>query len=293
MAEPPEPRARVLLYAFHDMGRAVLEALLADGWPVVGLFTHRVEADEDWFRPPEPAARAAGVPVFHPRDPNTPRALAAARALAPDLILSAMYRRLLGPPLLALPRRGALNLHPSLLPRYRGRAPVNWAILNEEPESGLTLHHMAPAADAGDIVAQARLALAPDETALTLHRRLIPLAVALVREWLPRVVAGTAPRTPQDERAATTCRKRTPADGALDWRWPATRCDALVRAVTRPYPGAFGAVDGRVLRVWRTRPTADLPGARPGDARTIAGTRHVQTGRGALALLEWEEDGGG
>jgi methionyl-tRNA formyltransferase len=288
MPEPAPGDARVLLYAFHDAGRGVLAALLADGWPVVGLFTHRAAPDEGWFAPPEGLARAAGVPVFRDRSPNRPAAVARARALRPDVILTVMYRRLLGAPLLSLPARGAFNLHPSLLPRGRGRAPVNWAIADGEPETGVTLHELRPEADAGPIVAQARLPIAPDDTARTLHARLVPLFVALTRAWLPRIAAGTAPREPQDEARATTYPRRGPGDGAIDWTAPARRLDALVRAVTRPYPGAYARWEGQPLRVWAAAERPDLPGAEPGEARAQDGELRAQTGAGALALRDWE-----
>ena len=279
---------RILLYAFHDAGRAVLEALLADQWPVVGLFTHEADAGESWFRPPEALARASGVPVFFARSPNRPRWVEVARALQPTVVLSVMYRRLLGPALLALPPLGAYNLHPSLLPRLRGRAPVNWALVQEERETGVTLHRMTAAADAGDIVAQAAISIAPRETALTLHRRLVPLFRALARTWLPRIVAGTAPLHPQDPTAATTFGKRGPADGSVDWHASAARVDALVRAVTRPYPGAVATFDGRPLFVWRVAPRAAGGAGPPGTTRLLNGRPVVSTGQGEVVLLDWQ-----
>lgn len=283
------PGPRVLLFAHHEAGRACLDALLTDGVPVVGLFTHRARDDEGWMARPEPLAREAGVPVYRPRSPNRPRWVQTARALRPELILSVMYRRLLGPDLLALPPRGALNLHPSLLPRYRGRCPVNWTLIHGEEKTGVTLHHMAAEADAGDIVAQRVLRIRPDDTALTLHRRLVPLFVALLRDTLPALSTGTAPRTPQNPAEATTFGGRGREDGAFEWTWPAPRIERLVRAVARPYPGAFADWEGQRLTVWaaEARPPGDAP-LPPGSARREGDRLVFGTGDGLLLVNEWQ-----
>ena len=198
-----------------------------------------------------------------------------------------MYRRLLGPELLRLAPLGAYNVHPSLLPRYRGRCPVSWVLIHGETETGVTLHDMTAEADAGDIVAQRRLTIAPDETSQSLHHRLVPLFVAVIRDTLPAIAAGTAPRAPQDERQASTFGGRGPDDGAFDWTWSAVRIERLVRAVTRPYPGAFARFEGRRLFVWRAALRSAPPGP-PGTAGVVGGELVVTTGDGGLALHEWQ-----
>jgi UDP-4-amino-4-deoxy-L-arabinose formyltransferase / UDP-glucuronic acid dehydrogenase (UDP-4-keto-hexauronic acid decarboxylating) len=155
--------------------------------------------------------------------------------------------------LLALAPLGAFNLHPSLLPAYRGRAPVNWVLVNGERETGVTLHHMVARADAGDIVGQRSVSIDDSDTALTLYRKLVPLGVELVTELHPKIVASTAPRRKMDLSLGSYVGRRRPDDGRIDWRWPARRIFNLVRAVTHPYPGAFCFVGGCKLMIWEAR----------------------------------------
>ena len=164
------------------------------------------------------------------------------------------YRYLLPDAILNSATIGAFNLHGSLLPKYRGRAPVNWMIVNGEREAGMTLHHMVARADAGDIVAQRACAIDDNDTALTLYRKLVPLGAEMIREYHPLIVAGRAPRTTQDSDAGQLFRP-PPAreDGRIDWRWPARRIFNLVRAVTHPYPGAFCFAAGEKLFIWQAR----------------------------------------
>src|SRR5213076_875592 len=151
----------------------------------------------DWFESVAELARVHRLPLFTAASPELPAIVETLRAEAPDVLLSVWYRRLLGPDLLALPRIAALNLHGSLLPAYRGRAPVNWVLVNGERQTGVTLHHMTAEADAGDIVAQAAIDIEPDDIALTLYTRLVKVGVDLLMEWYPAVVAGRAPRRRQ------------------------------------------------------------------------------------------------
>jgi methionyl-tRNA formyltransferase len=248
---------RCVLFAYHEAGYACMEALLGMGAPITGLFTHRDSADEEvWWRSCAELARAHGIPVHTPEQFDD-TVLAAVRRYAPDVIYSAYYRSLIPSAVLALAPLGAYNLHGSLLPGYRGRAPVNWMLVNGEREGGVTLHHMVARADAGDIVAQRGVAIDDDDTALTLYRRLVPLWAALIREYHPLIVAGRAPRRAQDLSRGSYYGRRRPEDGRIDWRWPARRIFNLVRAVTHPYPGAFCFVDGRKLFIWEARIAAE------------------------------------
>lgn len=244
--------ARCVLFAYHEMGYACMEALLKMGAPIVALFTHRDDANEEiWWRSCTELAEERGIPV-HP-DENVETAVTAIAALKPAVIYSFSYRHLIPESVLALVPLGAFNLHPSLLPAYRGRAPVNWVLVNGERETGVTLHHMVARADAGDIVAQRALAIDDADTALTLYRKLVPLGVELVTEMHPKIVAGTAPRRKMDLSKGSYFGRRRPEDGRIDWRWSARRIFNLVRAVTHPYPGAFCFVGGRKLMIWEAR----------------------------------------
>ena len=288
--------SRTIVFAYHTIGARALAALLARGEHVVAVVTHADDPREgDWFESVAGLARAHGLPCLTPSSPNLPEVADSLRPLAPDLVLSVWYRRLLGPALLALPRVAALNLHGSLLPRYRGRAPLNWVLVNGETRTGVTLHHMNEAADAGDIVGQRPIDIAPDDTALTLYQRMVKEGVDLLLESWPAVVAGTAPRLPQDHARATLVPPRRPEDGRVEWTWPATRIANMIRAVTHPFPGAFVG-DGRArLWLWGGSPRPAAPhAALPGTLLELVAGRGVTiaTGAGGLLLTRVQSAGG-
>jgi methionyl-tRNA formyltransferase len=183
-------------------------------------------------------------------------------------------------------RLGAYNVHGSLLPKYRGRAPVNWAILHGEAETGATLHHMVAQPDAGDIVDQERVPIGPEDPVGTVMGRVRDAAVTVLERQMDNLLRGTAPRSPQDHAQATYFGRRRPEDGRIDWRRPARELFNLVRAVTRPYPGAFADFPPeRRLTVWWARP---LPGAAlPGSILSTAPLR-IGTGDGCLEILDSE-----
>jgi methionyl-tRNA formyltransferase len=226
-----------------------MEALLKIGAPIAALFTHRDDAHEEiWWRSCEELARKHNVPAY--TEAVGVESIEKLASLKPAVIYSFSYRYLIPESLLATAPLGAFNLHPSLLPAYRGRAPVNWVLVNGEHETGVTLHHMVARADAGDIVGQRSVTIDDSDTALTLYRKLVPLGVELVTEMHPKIVAGTAPRRKMDLSQGSYVGRRRPEDGCIDWRWPARRIFNLVRAVTHPYPGAFCFISGRKLTVW-------------------------------------------
>jgi methionyl-tRNA formyltransferase len=243
---------RCLVFAYSEIGAAGFEALLSLGHDVVGLVTHEDHpAEERWWRSVRDLATSRSIPTITPDDPNTPEVAAWAEALKPDILFSFYYRQLLKPPLLTLAKKGAFNLHGSLLPKYRGRAPVNWAILEGATETGLTLHEMIEKPDAGDIVAQEAVPIGENDTAKTVFDRLVPLVPKILGGALPLLEAGTAPRKKQDETQATIRRGRGPEDGRIDWSQPAPVVHNLVRAVTRPYPGAFTYLHGEKVLIWK------------------------------------------
>ena len=186
--------------------------------------------------------RGHDVPVYV--DESVEAAAAKIGMLKPAVIYSFSYRHLIPESVLELASLGAFNLHPSLLPAYRGRAPVNWVLVNGERETGVTLHHMVARADSGDIVGNRAVAIDDGDNALTLYRKLVPLGVELINELHPKIVAGDAPRRKMDIAKGSYFGRRKPEDGRIDWRWPARRIFNLVRAVTHPYPGAFCFVGG-------------------------------------------------
>ncbi|NSW58651.1 MAG: formyltransferase [Armatimonadetes bacterium] len=281
---------RALVFGYHDVGYECLEELVAQGHEVAAVVTHEDDPCENvWFRSVPALARDCGLPVMTPADPNVPDVVDALHDLAPDIIFSFYYRHMLKRALLELAPMGALNLHGSYLPFYRGRCPVNWVLLHGESETGVTLHHMVEKPDAGDIVAQRKVAISFDDTALTLYAKMTRAAREMFAEVLPALAAGTAPRIPQDHSRATYFGGRRPQDGRFQWGDRATDIYNLVRAVTHPYPGAFAEMGGTKLTVWWCRPGSGMPcGVPPIPGMVLAvgedGPR-IATGEGWLELL--------
>ena len=278
---------RCVVFAYHDIGYVCLQAILRAGAEVSAVFTHDDDPDETvWFRSVRQLAEAHQVPVYTPASVNTPEWVARITAAQPDFIFSFYYRKLLSNEVLAAARAGALNLHGSLLPKYRGRCPVNWVLIHGERESGVTLHYMVEKPDRGDIVAQRAVPIADDDTALTLFHKLTDASAVLMREVYPQLCAGTAPRVPQDHARASYFGGRRPEDGRIDWSQPARVVFNLVRAVTHPYPGAFTAWQGRTLYIWEARlaPPVETPRCAPGTILTAQPQLAVQTGHGVVQL---------
>lgn len=246
--------ARAVVFAYHDVGARALRALHRLGIDVPLVVTHADNPAENlWFERVADVAAALAMPTILPADPNTPDVVGKITALDVDFLFSFYYRQMLGPALLALPRHGALNLHGSLLPKYRGRVPINWAVLHGETQTGVTLHYMEVKPDAGDIVAQRAVAIGPDDTAEDVFVRVAAAGEALLEAIVPQLVAGTAPRMRNDLARGSYFGGRKAADGRIDWTQPAATIHNLVRAVAPPYPGAFTDVAGRRIRVLRTQ----------------------------------------
>jgi methionyl-tRNA formyltransferase len=284
----------VVVMAYQDVGWVCLDELLRLGANVAAVVTHRDDPREEiWFRSVAARAHEAGIPVLEPSDVNAPDVVEQIEALAPELVFSFYFRQVLKPPLLAIPSRGALNLHGSLLPRYRGRCPVNWVLVHGETETGVTLHYMERKPDAGDIVAQRSVPIGDDDTALTLNRKLGDAARELLRVTFPSLLAGAAPRVPQDHTRATTFGGRRPEDGRLAWRRPARELSNLVRAVAHPYPGAFTTWAGTKLLVWKATPVDAPANAEPGLVAAVSPAGIVVgTGHGGLLLEQLQLDSG-
>jgi methionyl-tRNA formyltransferase len=246
--------ARAVVFAYHDVGVRCLKTLLSARIEVPLVVTVRDDPDENrWFASVADTAREYGLPVVMPDDPNGMEFAQRVAQLEPDFIFSFYYRSMLGPPILRSARLGALNLHGSLLPKYRGRAPVNWAILNGERQTGATLHYMVERADAGDIVDQLAVPILDDDDAREVFGKVTTAAEIVLARSLPGLVAGDAPRRPQSIEPGQYFGRRRPEDGRIDWSEPALRIHNLVRAVAPPFPGAFTEVDGRRWWIHRTR----------------------------------------
>lgn len=235
------------------------------------------------------AAEAAALPVLTPENVNAPESLDGIRALGPDLIVVVAYGQILKPALLALPPQGCINVHASLLPRYRGAAPIQWAIARGETVTGVTTMYVNERMDAGDIILQVEVPVGPDDTAGVLHDRLAREGAELLVRTLAAIRRGDAPRLPQDERLATYAPKLSKEDGRIDWTMSASALHNRVRGF-HPWPGCFCDRSGTRLKILATR--AEDGEGRPGVVLGVSGSGPlVATGRGALRLLVVQPEG--
>ena len=242
-----------VVFGYGDVGVRCTRVLLSQGVDVKLVVTHADDpAERRWYSSLAEFATAQGLPVVTPTKADD-KTLYRVHALAPDFLFSFYYRQLLPPDLLATARRGALNMHGSLLPRFRGRAPVNWAVLRGATETGATLHYMVARADAGDIVDQEAFPILENDTAHDVFVRVADAAESILSRSLPGLIAGTAKRMPQDLSKGEYCGRRRPEDGRIDWSKSAREIHNLVRAVAPPFPGAFADVGGERWLVTRTR----------------------------------------
>ena len=285
---------RAVAFAYHNVGVRCLKVLLAHGVDVPLVVTHRDSGGEAiWFDSVAGTAADYGIPVIAPADPNAGDVVERVAGSRPDFIFSFYYRSMLAPPLLALAPLGALNMHGSLLPKYRGRAPVNWAIIHGETETGATLHYMAGKPDSGDIVAQTPVPILPDDLASEVFAKVTLAAELTLHRSLQPLIDGHAPRIRQDLARGSYFGGRKPEDGTIDWSRSAVEIHNLVRSVAPPYPGARTSIDGHPARLLRTR----VLGASPADGRAptfdVAGDviRVHCGGGGILKVLELEIDG--
>jgi len=245
---------RAVVFAYSEVGVRCVRELLAQGIEISILFTHEDDPGErQWFGSVRKLGEEHGLRVEMPDDPNTPYWVSEGRRAAPDFLFSFYYRYLLNTAWLEVPRCGALNMHGSLLPKYRGRAPVHWAIIQGESATGASLHYMLEKPDAGALVDQQAVAISENDTALEVSLKVADAAQVVLRRNLPRLVAGTAPATPLDLSLGSYFGRRSPEDGRIDWRQGARAVHNLVRAVAPPFPGAFTEVNGCRLMVLATR----------------------------------------
>ena len=276
---------KTIVLAYHNIGCKGIESLLRNGFQIDAVFTHRDDMKENiWFDSVARLAASKNIPVFAPDDINHPLWIQRIKNMNPDIIFSFYYRNIVKPAILDIPSHGCLNLHGSLLPKYRGRCPVNWVLVNGEKETGLTLHYMTPKPDDGDIVCQKKITISDDDTAKTLFDKLTTLSVEMLDEILPQIKAGNAPRKPQNHSQATYYGGRRPRDGEIDWSMTSREIRNLVRAVTQPYPGAFSYIGDKQYLLWSvTEVPADNKVSTPG---TVISTDPfvIRCGSGAIRV---------
>lgn len=284
--------ATAVVFAYHDVGVRCLKVLLAHGVTVPLVVTHRDDPGEGrWFASVAETARDYALEVIFPAAGELAGHLTRVRELAPDFLFSFHYRHLLPAPWLGLPKRGALNVHGSLLPHYRGRAPVNWAVLRGERETGATLHYMTERPDAGPVVARQAVPILPDDTAAEVMHKVTVAAEMLLDRALPGLLAGTVDAVAQDLSAGSYFGARRPEDGRVHWTAGVRAVHDLVRAVAPPYPGAFFDLGGHRLRLLATRVVAPPAAAAAPRLYCEAGRCHaVCADGGVLRLLRFEVD---
>jgi methionyl-tRNA formyltransferase len=283
---------RTVWVSFDTMGRDCLEAAASGGADLVGVVTlpGPIDPTRSGQCSFDESAARLGAQLHETLDINADKTLDAVRALDPELIFVVGWSQLVKDPFIELAREGVFGMHPTLLPRHRGRAPIPWAILSGLARTGVTLFEIVDAtADSGAIVGQAVVDIELDETATTLFDRIADAHVELVREWVPRLISRTAPRLPQDPTRTSSWTKRVPADGIIDWETRAPYLYDWVRAQTRPYPGAFTYLGDEKVVVWRARPV-ELDETAPAGTIVAAGTDGpvVACGAGGLLLEDVE-----
>jgi methionyl-tRNA formyltransferase len=245
---------RAVVFAYSEVGVRCVRELLAQGIEIAILFTHADDpGEQQWFGSVRKLGEDHGLRVETPDDPNTPHWVSEGRRAGPDFLFSFYYRNLLNTAWLEVPRRGALNMHGSLLPKYRGRAPVHWAIIHGESATGASLHYMLAKPDAGNLVDQEAVPILQNDTALDVSLKVAGAAQTVLHRSLPRLLAGTAPAIPLDLSRGSYFGRRRPEDGRIDWHQSALAVHNLVRAVAPPFPGAFTEVNGCRLALLATR----------------------------------------
>jgi len=285
--------SRAVVFAYHNVGYRCLNVLLAHGVDVALVVTHRDNPKETiWFESVQKLAELHGIPTITPENPNVPEVEAQIRALQPDLYFSFYYREMLKAPLLAIPKRGALNMHGSLLPKYRGRVPVNWAIIRDEKETGATLHYMTEKPDNGDIVAQQAVPILPDDTAHEVFLKVTVAAEMALNNVLPALLAGKAPAVKQDLSKGAYFGGRKAEDGVINWSQSALEIHNLVRAVAPPYPGAMTQVASKAMRILQTLATKEVASGKEIPAFYVKeGKAYAICGNGVLRIVRFELDG--
>ena len=284
--------SRAVVFAYHNVGVRCLSVLLAHNVDVALVVTHQDNPKENiWFESVAALANLHGIPVITPEDPNTDEVIAQIRALQPDFFFSFYYREMLKKALLDIPAHGALNMHGSLLPKYRGRVPVNWAIIHGEMETGSTLHYMTEKPDNGDIVAQQAVPILPNDTALQVFQKVTVAAEMALDSVLSALLAGTAKAKQQDLSKGAYFGGRKAEDGVIDWSQSAPEIHNLVRAVAPPYPGATTSLLGMPMRILQTLPTKCCAAGAPTSFYVKEGKAYAICGTGVLRVVRFELNG--
>lgn len=261
---------KTIVFAYHDIGCTGIKALVDAGYSITAIYTHVDAAGENqFFSSVARLAAELSIPVFAPDDVNHPLWVDRIKNSEPEVIFSFYYRYKLCSEIINSAAVGAFNLHGSLLPKYRGCAPLNWVLVNGETETGVTLHRMMERVDVGAIVAQQAVVIAPEDTVYSLHNKLNEVAAVLLNTTLPRIKHGNISEQPQNDSHASYFGRRTPDDGRIDWNQPAQTINNLVRAVSEPWPGAFSYVGTAKFIIWKARVIDNLSAAQSGRVLSV------------------------
>ena len=282
---------KAVVLAYNNIGCEGIKALLGNGFEIQAVFTHKDDPNENiWFQSVAELASEKGIPLYAPANINHPLWVAKIKKMNPDFIFSFYYRDMVGKDILGIPAKGCINLHGSLLPKYRGRCPLNWAVINGEKETGVTLHYMTEKPDNGDILAQEKFAIGANDTAKDVHMNATRAAAKLLKAALPKLRKGTLKAVKQDEKKATYFGGRKPEDGAIDWGKTASEVRNLVRGVTRPYPGAFSFLGEKKYIFWDVSETRGAK-AFPGTVLSV-NPLTIACGKGAVTVNYAQQEGG-
>ena len=287
---------RILFMGTPEFAVASLRCLVEEGHTICGVLTQpdkpRNRGHKVTFSPVKEYALSQSLPVYQPTTLRDGEALELMKSLAPELTVVAAYGKLLPEEILAVPPLGSINVHSSLLPKYRGAAPINWAILNGEKTTGVSIMYMAKALDAGDVILQKSTAIGPDEDAPALTARLAELGAEALSETVAALAAGTATRTPQDELEMTYAPMLSRELSPMDWTRPAAALGCQVRGLI-PWPCAQAEIAGQRFKVYRTAP-GNPTDKDPGTVLS-AGKRGIEVSCGdgrSLYLTEIQAEGG-
>lgn len=286
---------KVVFMGTPDFAVPPLNALVEDGYLIACVVTQpdRPRGRKQRLTPPpvKVAAQNHGLEVWQPESIRASEAVERLRTFSPDLIVTVAYGQILPKSVLDMPAHGCINVHASLLPKYRGGAPIHWALINGERETGVTLMYMVEALDAGDILTQRRVPITADDTAGSLHDKLSKAGAELLRKSLPSILRGDVTPTPQDDALATYAPNVTRADERIDWTQSAEAIVNRIRGLN-PWPVAYTTLNGNIFKIWRAEPVQSQASAPPGtvvrvDERAI----HVSAGKGEVRLLEVQPAG--
>jgi methionyl-tRNA formyltransferase len=292
------PLPVIVFIGAHMESRAPFLHLVDQGYNIAGFVTLQPDGLTKMAGGVDLSGRAeqAEIPILRVRNVNEPSANAWISSKAPDVLLVVGWTQLLNAELLRVPKFACFGFHASLLPKYRGRAPINWAIINGETVTGNTMMVLEPNADTGDIVAQRTIPISDEDTCGTVYEKVGQTEVEMLEEVLPLIQKGVLPRRKQDDREATVMPKRRPEDGRIDWTRSTHEIYNWIRALTAPYPGAFSIVDGKHLWIWSACASSEImerDGFAPGDvARDPEGWPLIATSDGWIRVLEAQFEGG-